>query len=694
MLKLKELKKMQDKAFESGQTTRERAADDQVFYWVTQWDDQLLGSSQLQYRGEFNILRKAGRQIVSDLRSNPVQVDFDPKDATREDAAELADGLYRSSDRDNSSIEAYDNAMQEAVVCGVGAWVLYTAYESSMNGDEKQVIKRKPLYEANNNCFWDPNAKALDKSDARYCSVLWPYTEEGFEELKEDLLGEDGECLDSSFAEPEQSYTFPWVNSSERLIYVSEFYHRTKVKDHVLTLTDPFGEEITLLESNLVDIMDDLIDEGYQITNDKLIERWECTKYIASGSEILSQEVIPGGNIPVIPTYGERAYIEGEEHYEGITRLAKDPQRLRNFQMSYLADIVSRSPRPKPIFSPEQVAGFEFMYEENGADSNYPYLLQNRTDANGNPLPVGPLSVMPEQTMPTALAASIDLSRQAVEDVANPGVPQDITDMDLSGKAAAIMQNRIDQQSMVYQQNMKHAKRRDAVVWAGMASVIFDTPRTVTITKPDGTREQVKMMDVILDKETGKLVSLNDVSNTEFEVYADIGPSYTTQREQTVKQLGAMVAAMPQGDAMRSALQLKQLVLMQGVEFEDIREYANKQLLLQGFKEPSTEEEFAILQQAQEAKQGQQDPNMLIGQAELMKAQVAAEREQREQVTAAAKIQNEQAQTQIDVFKAQTDRQEAQVEAAKAGIDINMKRQDQFLKRVESASNLRGRAIQ
>lgn len=690
MLELTKLKKLHDKAYEAGQTTRERASDDMVFYWVTQWDDQLLDSSQLQYRGEFNVLRKAGRQIVADLRSNPVQVDFDPKDETREDAAELADGLYRSSDRDNISIEAYDNAMQEAVVCGVGAWVLYTAYESSLNGDEKQTIKRKPLLEANNNCFWDPNSKHQDKSDARYCSVLWAYTEDGFEELKEDLLGEDGESLDVSFAEPEQSYTFPWIGGSDKKIYVSEFYYRTKVRDTVLTMTDPFGETLTLLESSLTEVMDDLIDEGYEITSEKVIERWECTKYIASGDEILVSEVIPGGNIPVIPTYGERAYIEGEEHYEGITRLAKDPQRLRNFQMSYLADIVSRSPRPKPIFSPEQISGFEFMYEENGADNNYPYYLQNRFDSNGNPLPVGAMAVMPEQTMPNALAASIDLSRQAVEDVANPGVPQDIADADLSGKAAAIMQNRIDQQSMVYQQNMKHAKRRDAEVWAGMASVIMDTPRAVTITKPDGSREQVQMMDVILDKESGSLVTLNDLSNMEFEVYADIGPSYSTQREQTVEQLGGMVAAMPPGDPMRQALMLKQLVLMQGVEFDDIRDYANKQLILQGVKEPSTDEEKAILQQAKQQQQGQQDPNMLIGQAEVMKAQVAAQKEQREQATAAANIQNQSAQTQIDVFEAQTDRQKVQVEAQKAGAEINMKRQDQLLKQVEAASKLRG----
>ena len=90
MLELKELKDLHDKAYTYNQITRERASDDMVFYHVTNWDDSLLGDSQLQYRGEFNILRKAGRQISADLRANPVQVDFEPKAESRQDGADFS----------------------------------------------------------------------------------------------------------------------------------------------------------------------------------------------------------------------------------------------------------------------------------------------------------------------------------------------------------------------------------------------------------------------------------------------------------------------------------------------------------------------------------------------------------------------------------------------------------------------------
>lgn len=700
MLTLTKLKQLHDKAYCYGQETRLRAADDMMFYWVTQWDDSTLGESSLQYRGEFNVLRKAGRQIMADLRSNPIQIDFQPASESRDDGADILDGLYLTDDRANTTLESYDNAVGEAVVCGVGAWELYTRYASNRAGIDHQVICRRPVYEANNNLFWDPNAKRLDKSDANHVSWLQAYSPDGYKDLCRELCDDDDDDDDdekesrasrkkrereesrrpSSFAEPEQSYVFPWMGSGNDLVYIVTFYHRRKIKDKVITFNDPMGIPLTLRESDLSEVMDELIDDGYEIVSEREIKRWEVRKYIASGEKILNGkvgkdgerqgEVIAGENIPVVPTYGERAFIEGEEHYEGITRLAKDPQRLRNFQLSYLADIVSRSPRPKPIFNPEQIQGFEFMYEMNGADNNYPYLLQNRVDGNGGTLPVGPVAQMPEQQIPSALMASIELSRQAVEDVANPGLPQDIADPDLSGKAVNALQNRLDQQSIVYQQNLKHAKRRDAEIYASMAVEVYDAPREVTLTQQDGTTKKVKIMEMVQDKETGELVALNDLTNMEFDVYAEIGPSYSSKREQTIDQLGTMAAAMAQIDPQLSKmLVLQQLTLVPGVGMDDIRKYARKQLVLSGAVEPDSPEEEQMLAEAAQQQQ-QPDAGVMLAQAEMEKAKAQQMNAQREAMKDQATAQNNAGKLQVDMFKAQTDRAAVEVDAQVAGADI------------------------
>lgn len=677
-LVLKEIKQKHDKAYAHNQATRERASDDMVFYWITQWDDNLLQDAQLSYRGEFDLLRKAGRDIMSDLITNPVQVDFEPVDEDRDDSADVIDGLYRSEDNRNLSIEAFNNARTEAIVCGFGAWMQFNEYVSMRNGSKNQTIRRRPIFEANNTVYFDPNDKTLDKSESNYVSVLRAYSEDGYKQLVEDLTGEKVDKIDmASFKEPEISYVFPWLEGEGKKIYVSEFYHREKVKAKLLEMRNPFGQALTLREDQLEVDGDSLLDDGYEIESEKVVEVWQVTKYICSGAEILNGkevdgervgEVIPGENLPVIPTYGEHAIIEGEEHWEGVTRLAKDPQRLRNFQMSYLADIVSQSPREKPIFAQEQIAGFEQMYNITGADNNFPYLLQNMVSVNGQPLPIGPIGTLPAPNIPTALIASIQLSREAVADVADAGLPGNISDIDLSGKAVLALQAKIDKQSIVYQENFKHAKRRDGVVYASMASEIFDVPRTEKITLPDGTRKTVKIMDTVVN-EQGEIVVLNDLNNVEFEVFSKIGSSYSSQKDQTLDRIEKLMQGVNPADPIYNILLLKYLQLMDGTDFDDVRDYAKKEQLLIGVREPETPEEKQIIAEA--AQRGQEpSAEMVLAQGKLLEGQAANKEADLRQIDVQLKAENESLKRQVDFFKAQTDRMNTQVDAQEAGAKI------------------------
>jgi hypothetical protein len=686
-LELDDIKRLHDKAYTANQMTRERAAEDMVFYWITQWDDTVLQGSQLAYRGEFNILRKAGRQIQSDLAENPVQIDFVPRDEKREDSAEVLDGMYRADLQKNTSIEAFKNAESENIVCGMGAWLLHAKYESNKPGDKKQVICRKPIFEANNTVYWDPNAKMLDKSDAKYVSVLTAYSEDGYKDLVSEITGEEIEEVNaSSFKEPEQSYTFPWIGGEGKKIYVVNFYHLTKKKDKLLTMSDPFGETRELRESDLSEIMDEMLDYGYDIVDEQEIERPIVTKYIASGEKILKSERIAGEFLPVIPIYGEHAIVEGEEHWEGVTRLAKDPARLRDFAFSYMADILSRSPRKKPIYWPEQLQGFEHMYSENGIDNNYPYLYMNRMDANGNELPIGSVGESPDQDMPSALPFVLQLTKDATEEVANPGLPQDIADPDLSGKAILALQARLDKQSMVYQEHMKHAKRRDGEVYTSMAKELYDVPRKVNIEMPDGTRKQVQLMETIMDKETGELITLRDINSSEFDVYSKITTSYSSQKEQTIDRLEKMIELTDPNDPVRKAMQLKVLALTDGVDFEDIREYVNNELVVMGIKKPETPEQEQLLAQSQQNKEP--DPALLLAMGENKKGDAALLEQKRKGIEMQLKAHIDEMGVRIKEFEAITDRMNTQIEAQQANAEIDNKNIDSFGKQIDNAAKI------
>jgi len=681
--RLEDIKREFDRNFEANQETRRRAADDRVFAWVTQWDDTLLEDTENAYRGEFNIIRKGTRHIIADLRANPVQVDFEPVDQAREDGAEILDGLYLTDDRRNTSLEAYDNASLEAVDCGVGGWELYTEYESKRNGEKQQVIRRRPIYEANNVSFPDCNAKRLDKSDAMNWGILTPYSATGYCRLVKELTGEDKDVEDlnpNSFAQPEQSYVFPWISGQSETIYVCRWYEKTLVKDKVLTMEDPGGNIQQVLNSQVVDIIDELMDGGYQITDEKVIERYSVTLTILSGEEVLSDAVeIAGENIPIVHTYGERTFVEGEEIWEGAIRLAKDPQRLRNFMLSYLAEIATRSPRPKPMFTPEEVAGHEWMYDKSGAENNFAYYMYNAIDGNGNPIERS-REMLPRAEMPAGMVELSQEARQAVEDVVNPGVPEEFADNQMSGYAIEQLTARYDQQSLVYQQNMKHAKRYDAQVYAGMATIVYDTPRTVTLTARDGTRKQQELLSTVMDQESGNIVVLNDLTNAEFEVFAEIGQSYTSKRERTRDHLENLAEKMAALDPnLSKILAMQALTLVDGVGLDDIRDYVREQLLMSGVRKPETEEE---MQMVQEAQQNQQPDAMTI----------AAQAEQRKAEADNMNAQTNQIKAQTEQFKAETGRFAAQVDAEVAGSTVKLNEAKAGAEGVKAFSNLRGSA--
>jgi hypothetical protein len=698
MLDLAAIKQMHDRAYTANQQTRIKAADDRLFCRVTQWDSSLLNDTQLAYKGEFDIISKARRQTKAELTENQPQIEFAPLDEDK-NSADLINGLYLTDDRHNSSLEAYANADDETLDCGLGGWELYSQYESSRSGERKQVIRRRPIYEFNNNAFPDPNAKAIDKSDARYWSILEPYTIDGYKELYKDLTGDETTCHPSNFGNPEVSYVFPWFGQNET-VYICRFYHKERVKDRVIKFTDPLGNPVRYRESDLkgrgedqdVDLREELDAQGFEEVSSQEIERWEVTCYFVSGESILKTVRIPGEIIPVVPQYGERAFIEGEEVWEGIVRRAKDPQRLRNFMLSYVGDIAARGSRDKPLFFPEQVAGFENMYAQNGAENNFAYgLLHRKTAIGGEALPNGPVSMLPATQVPPAVPLLIQATREAVDDVANPGLPRDFADTDMSGKGIELIQARFDNQAITYQEHKKFAKRYDASVYASMASQIYDSPRKVTLTLPNGTQKSAKIMDTVMDEDTGELVTLNDLTNVEFEVYATIGPTYSSKRQKTFKQLGAMIAETEDPQT-RQILSLKRLQLMDGVEWEDMRNWASKQLIMMGVQEPETEEEIQFAEEMQSQPE-QPDAEMIYAMAEEKKAQASLMSAQAKAQIDQAKSANDQGRLQVDAFRAETDRMAVQVDAQQAGAEINIKDKQLRINAAVAQSKIGGQRV-
>lgn len=632
-----------DRDWTASDEARTEATNDLFFSRVSQWDDWLSDYTTLQYRGQFDVVRPVVRKLVAEMRQNPIDVMFKPKDGASPDAADILMGMYRTDMRHNTAKISVNVAVREQIEAGVGAWRLVTEYEDQDPTSNNQIIRRIPIHEACSHVVWDANSKQMDKSDAKHCTLISALSKDGWTAFAEEYGFDEDDMPD--FQSPSSNWIFPWTNGD--VYYIAEHYEVEEKKELVYIYRDPLtGEPVSYFKRDISDVIDELADKGMVKIGERKVKRRRVYKTLLTQSAILkNRELIAGEHIPIVPVFGEWSFAGDKEVYEGVVRLTKDGQRLRNMIMSFNADTVARTPKKKPFFNPEQIAGYEHMYSGN---DDYPYYLINRTDENSNDLPPAPIAYMESPEVPQANAYMLEAATNSVREVADNGVDAAAAGGQVAFDTVNQLNMRSDLETYVFMDNLATAMRRDGEIYSSIVNDIYDVPRTVSMTLEDGSEKEVQLMTQVIDFQSGNAVTLNDVRGR-YETYTDIGPSFQSMKQQNRSEIADLLTKVQQGTPEYQMLLLQYFTLLDGKGVEMMREYANRQLVTMGLKKPETPEEQQWLAEAQQAQQSQQDPNALIAQAQIIAAQAEAER-----------ARNETAQTQIKAFTAQQDAQESQ----------------------------------
>jgi hypothetical protein len=292
-------------------------------------------------------------------------------------------------------------------------------------------------------------------------------------------------------------------------------------------------------------------------------------------------------------------------------------------QLSKLGEISALSSVEKPILLPEQVAGHQVMWAEDNI-RNYPYLLVNPiTGPNGETQAAGPVAYTKSSDIPPAMAALLQLTEQDMAEILGNNQQADKMVSNISGKAVEMIQTRLDMQSFIYMTNMAKAMRRCGEIWLSMAKDIYvEEGRKM---KSIGAMEQVEsieMMKPTIDAETGELVYENDLSQANFDVAVDVGPSFTSRRESTVRSLTGMMQVTSDPET-QMILQAMAIMNMDGEGISDIKDFFRKKLVQMGVV-PPTEEEQQQMMEAMMAQQQQQDPQTVYLMAEAQKSEALA----------------------------------------------------------------------
>ena len=503
---LKEALENFDAIMSAVKETRDMCIEDRRFYSVpgAQWEGVLAEQYANKPMFEVNKVHLSVIRIINEYRNNRITVNFVSKDGRDgDDMADVLKGLYRSDEQDSNANEAYDNAFEEAVSGGIGAWRLRSDYEDEEDPDnDRQRIRIEPIFDADSSVFFDLGAKRQDKADAKYCFVITAMDAKSYEEEWDDSP--------HSWPEDVRRTDFDW--STNDVVYIAEYYKVEQVSERVFYYEsriekdekgNPRREQYTQEDFDSDPLLENLLlITQMERVGERKIKRRKVRKYILSGGAVLEDcGYIAGKHIPIVPVYGKRWYIDNVERCMGHVRLSKDAQRLKNMQISKLAEISAFSTVQKPMFFPEQVHNLENWWKQDQKE-NFPYLLINPIkNAAGEIIANAPVSFTQSPPVPPAMVGLLQVTEQDMQEILGSPQQGDKMVSNISGKAVEMIQQRLDMQTFIYMSNMAKGMRRCGEIWLSMAREIYaEKGREMKSMSENDKIESVALMQPVIDE--------------------------------------------------------------------------------------------------------------------------------------------------------------------------------------------------
>ncbi len=588
---------------------RAKAADDFKFAWVSghQWDNHFGAKRGDRPKYEFNKLRQAIKQVINDNRQNTPAIKVRATEDGDTELATIRQGLIRNIESESKADEAYDWGALYAITAGFGAWRVVTEYVGDDAFDQDIRIRRIPS--PLTSVWFDPSARELDRSDARFAFVVESVSREEFRER-----WPDADCVDFEGG----SEYGDWFGQKE--VRIAEYWSRKPGKREMLQLSD----------GRVVAADDWTETEGVEVVNRRKVDTYQLTMEIVSGKETLEGPFDwPTPDIPIIPVWGDIVTVDGRDQWSGMVRPARDAQVLYNFERSNFAEVIATQPHAPFLYTPKQIEGFEREWAGLATD-NAPGLPYNPDPQAASMAP----SRQPPPQMSPGYMAALQLSSDDLKAVtgiydASLGARSNET----SGRAIMARKQEGDVANFDYADNIARAVRRTGEIVNRLIPEVYNGERQIRILGEDGAEKYVRINHLELDEaagewrsvtgrvvnEDGSLVPVYDITQGKYDVTIATGPSYTTQRMET---LDAMMQLAQSNGPMAMLAQYGMLKSMDTPGMEETLEAMRRVLVGQGLLPPSEEDQAQMQpQQPDPVQESEAAENMANAEKDRAMAQ-------------------------------------------------------------------------
>lgn len=509
-----------------------------------QWPDGVKRQRELEGRPCLTINRLPAmvRSVLNDARQNKPSIKVHPVDSgAKRETAEILNGLIRNIEYTSSADVAYDTALDHAVTGGFGYFRINTDYACDDEFDQDITIERisNPL-----TVYGDENSTCADSSDWNKAFITELYTEDAFEKR---WKGASKSNWEADYRDMPNG----WRDGE--MVRIAEWWSRKEVPAVLLKLSDG----MVLYEKEYMRIKDILDAQGITIAGTRDTKTYKVTQRIMTGAEVLETNEWAGKYIPIIPVYGDEVNVEGKRHWISLVRWAKDPQQMFNYWRTASTELVALAPKT-PFIGPKGAFNTDQVKWATANAVSHPYIEYD----GGIPPQRQQFAGPPAGALQEALNASDDMkSVMGIYDAAL-GARSNET----SGRAILQRQKESDTATFNYIDNLSRSIKHAGRVIVDLIPKVYSAPRIIRVIHEDGTNESVPINQPFIpdqakspqsqqyeagkDQETVEgLTKIFDVTTGKYDVTCEVGPAYSTKREEAANQmieLGKMFPPMMQ----------------------------------------------------------------------------------------------------------------------------------------------------
>lgn len=571
------------------------------------------------------------RQITNEVRKNTPTIQVDPKTDADQKKAELINDLIRNIQDDSMAEAAYCKAAENAASYGVGYLKISSKFKSNKSFDQDIVIESIDDIDL---VMIDPNHRSIVGADMDFAFITVVLSKDeykrryGKSKLARKIDGriDEEDLKEISFVPATQK----WVTEHEILIV--EYYF----KDYTNKTLIQFIDNNTGQVHQEFDVPAKLFKDGLftklQEREVKIpVVRW-CK---INDIEVLEETEWPGEYIPLAVVKGDEYWLEGKRKMVGAVEPVIEAQVMLNYNKSWLAQLLQMAPKAPYIGTADQFKTYEQQWANINVN-NQAFMVYNKDE--GAPPPSRDLGELPIRTA----ATMIETAENDMRNIFGTFDPDNTKGQVESGKARLIRENQSFNSNYHFYDNLARAMEHMGCIIIQAIPVIYDAPREIQLLAQDG-----KKRSAAINQPNEEGVMEYDLTQGEYSVSIETGPSFGTKRQETVENILNMVGVYPEsGPAIMD-------LAVRNMDWPDADMVADS---LEALVPP---------QVLQARKVNEQDAAAMIPQlqAQLQSLTVQNQQMQAQLQDAAAKLQDKTDKVQIEQMKADVDMRKTATDA-------------------------------